>query len=248
MSVYYEQNFAVDSRDVDPFNQCRPSSLLGFLQEAATEAAAQIHFSREEMMEKHHAFWMIARMWYRLDQPLSWGEQFTVRTWHRGGKGASMYRDFDLIQDGKPIGEAVSVWVLADVETHKLVRVTEGDDHKDTTGGALCKEKPLGKLRIPGGLFLADERTMRYSDADINGHVNNTRYADFACDALHMQRLGVGQRVSSVQIGYLKECSPGENLHLFTCFQDGVHYVRGQGSEGKRRFEAALTLSPLDNP
>ena len=63
-----------------------------------------------------------------------------------------------------------------------------------------------------------------------------------------MQRLGAGRRVSSLQIGYLKECRPGEKLHLHTGFQDGTHYVRGQGTEGKARFEAALILSPLDKP
>ena len=74
MSVFYERSFRVDSRDVDPFNQCRPSALLGYLQEAATEAACALHVSREEMLERHNAFWMLARIWYRLDRPILWNE------------------------------------------------------------------------------------------------------------------------------------------------------------------------------
>ena len=31
MSVYYEMEYRVDSRDVDLFNQCRPSAVLGML-------------------------------------------------------------------------------------------------------------------------------------------------------------------------------------------------------------------------
>ena len=42
MSVCYETRFRVDSRDVDLFNQCRPSALLGILQEAATQAALEL--------------------------------------------------------------------------------------------------------------------------------------------------------------------------------------------------------------
>ena len=248
MSVFYERSFRVDSRDVDPFNQCRPSALLGYLQEAATEAACALHVSREEMIDKYHVFWMLARMWYRLDRPLFWDDTVTIRTWHRGDKGASMYRDFDLFRDGERVGEAVSVWVLADLDTHKLFRLSNVMEFRDTTGGELCKDKALGRLRVPVALHPAEERPMRYSDADINGHVNNVRYADFACDALDMQRLGAGRRVSSLQIGYLKECRPGEKLHLHTGFQDGTHYVRGQGIEGKARFESALLLSPLDKP
>lgn len=244
--MYYEDTYRIDSRDVDPFNQCRPSSLLGFLQEAATEAACQLHVSREDMIRDYNVFWMLARMWYRLDQPLRWNDRLTVRTWHRGGKGASMYRDFDLLRDGKPVGEAVSVWVLADLDTHKLYRLDNVKQFEGTTGGELCKDRVLPKLRVPVELTPAMERPLHYSDADINGHVNNTRYADFACDALHMQRLGQGSFVSSLQIGYLKECRPGESICLSTGFDQGAWYVRGDGAEGKPHFDAALTLSPLD--
>ena len=44
---------------------------------------------------------------------------------------------------------------------------------------------------------------MRYSDTDINGHVNNTRYADFVCDALELENLSQDRFLSQMQIGYL---------------------------------------------
>ena len=87
--MFYEGEYRVDSRDVDQWYTCRPSALLGIFQEAAVAAACELHASREEMMNKYHLFWMLARLWYRLDRPLKWGERLTVRTWHRGGKGAS---------------------------------------------------------------------------------------------------------------------------------------------------------------
>lgn len=131
--MYYENTYRVGARDVDPFNQCRPSSMMDFLQEAATEAAVELHVSREEMVARYHVFWMLARIWYRLDRPVCWDERVTIRTWHRGSRGASMYRDFDLLMDGKPIGEAVSVWVLADLDTHKLFRLGNVREFDDTS-------------------------------------------------------------------------------------------------------------------
>ncbi|WP_195608668.1 acyl-[acyl-carrier-protein] thioesterase [Intestinimonas butyriciproducens] len=246
--MYYENTYRVGARDVDPFNQCRPSSMMDFLQEAATEAAVELHVSREEMVARYHVFWMLARIWYRLDRPVCWDERVTIRTWHRGSRGASMYRDFDLLMDGKPIGEAVSVWVLADLDTHKLFRLGNVREFDDTSGGALCKEKLLPRLKVPVPLVPTQARALHYSDTDVNGHVNNVRYADFACDALEMQRLGQGRFVSSVQIGYLKECRAGETIRLSTGCENGTWYVQGDGEEGKPRFDAALTMSPLDKP
>ena len=243
--MFYEQSYLVDSRDVDQWNACRPSGLLGILQEAAVAAACELHVSREEMVEKYGLFWMMARLWYRLDRPLRWGERVTVRTWHRGGKGASTYRDFDLSVDGQPVGEAVSLWVVADAETHRLGRVGAVEEFQGTGGGALCKEKTLSRLRLPQDMELADRRAMHYSDTDINGHVNNVRYADFICDALHMENLGPERFVSSLQVGYLAECRAGETLELYTGRQDGLWYVHGTDAGGKSRFDGAVGLSNL---
>ena len=245
--MYHEARYPVGARDTDPFGLCRPSSLLDFLQEAATGAAEELHVGREEMIQVHHMFWMLARMWYRLDRPVYWEDVLTVRTWHRGSKGASMYRDFDLFREGERIGEAVSVWVLADFDTHKLCRLEVLQELEDTSGGELCKTKLVPRLRVPAGLAPAGERPLHYSDCDINGHVNNVRYADFACDALHLEELGRGAFVSSMQLGYLRECRAGESLRLSAGASGGTWYVQGDGAEGQARFDAALVLSPLDD-
>ena len=122
MGQFFEYEMTVDSRDVDGWGRCRPSAVLGYLQEAATLAAEDGGFGREKTLE-YHAFWMLARIWFRLDRPLRWEEKVTVRTWHRGSKTALMYRDFDLLAGGVPVGEAVSAWVLAGVEDRKLLRL-----------------------------------------------------------------------------------------------------------------------------
>lgn len=244
--MYFEGGYPIDSRDVDPWNHCKPSGLMGILQEAAVAAACELHASRPEMMEKYNLFWMLARMWYRLDRPLKWNETLSIRTWHRGGSGASNYRDFDLFVDGKPVGEAVSVWVLADADTHRLARMSKIEEFQGTDGGELCKDKSLSRFKLPQEMAAADHRAMHYSDTDINGHVNNVRYADFICDAIRMDQLGQDFYVSALQVDYLAECMAGETITLFTGERDGLRYVRGADTAGKSRFEGAVTLTPLD--
>ncbi|WP_253290782.1 acyl-[acyl-carrier-protein] thioesterase [Pseudoflavonifractor sp. MSJ-37] len=243
--MFFTYQYTIDTRDTDPFGQCRPSALLGILQEAATEAAVALKLSREEMLERYNCFWMLARIWYRLERPIYWNETVTIKTWHRGGKAASVYRDFDLYVGDDWVGEAVSTWVLADQDTHKLMRLSEVKEFEDTTGGDLCKDRRLGKLRLPEGMALAEERTLHYSDADINRHVNNSHYADVICDALHLERLGEGKFVSSLQVSYLAECFPGETLRIDTGEAEGLWYVHGSDREGMSRFDGTLGLTAL---
>lgn len=241
----YEREYRVDSRETDPWYNCRPSGVLGFLQEAATAAACALHASRDEMLDKYNAFWMLARVWYRLDEPLKWGERLRIRTWHRGGRGASSYRDFDLFVNDAPVGEAVSLWVLANAQTHKPVRMAGIEEFQGTDGGALCKTRLLNKVRMPPDMTCAGTRSFRYSDLDVNGHVNNVRYADIVCDALHLERMGAERFVSSLQVGYQAECRVGETVDLTTGSDGGAQYVHGADGAGKTRFDAMLTLSDL---
>ena len=242
MNVWYEYKTKVDSRTVDGQGYCRPSALLGFLQEAATLAGEAMGFGRTVLMEQHGAFWMLARLWYRLDRPLRWDEELTIHTWHRGGKGVSSYRDFDLYINGEWVGEAVSLWVLARLEDRKMLRMSQIPGLEESQCSERGKEKQLSKLRMPEGMQLAERRLMRYSDTDINGHVNNTRYADFACDAIGAERLPAGAFVSSMQLGYTAECRPGEVIDLLTARGEQTHFVHGVDENGKSRFDVQLIL------
>ena len=245
MSQFYEMTLPIDSRDVDGKGCCKAGPLLGHLQEAATQAAEHGGFTREVIMERYGAFWMLTRVWYRLERPLHWGENLTIRTWHRGGRGASSYRDFDLFVNDAPVGEAVSLWVLANAQTHKLVRMAGIEEFQGTDGGALCKTRLLNKVRMPPDMTCAGTRSFRYSDLDVNGHVNNVRYADIVCDALHLERMGAERFVSSLQVGYQAECRVGETVDLTTGSDGGAQYVHGADGAGKTRFDAMLTLSDL---
>ena len=245
MSEFYEWKVTVDSRDVDGSGFCKASALLGYLQEAATQASIHGGFSREATLEAYGGFWMLTRMRYRLERPLRWSEELTIRTWHRGGRGASLYRDYDIFADGQRVGECVSQWVLASLADRRLIRLSTVTHLEGTDGGALCKTETLRKLRMPETMEQAAGRHMNYSDTDINGHVNNTRYADFACDALGMEGLGADRFLSQMQIGYLAECRPGDILHLETGRENGTDFVRGMDEEGKSRFEAAVIFGEV---
>jgi acyl-CoA thioesterase FadM len=179
--------FTVDSRDVDLYGHCRPSALLGYLQEGATWAGLELGVSGPEIRAKYNGMWMVVRQWVELKAPLRWGQRVQLQTWHRGAAGASSYRDFLLCRDGQEVGRAVSTWVMVDVDSHRLVRMRGMAEMTGTDGGALCFDKQLHRVPLPRVFDQVTERRLGYSETDINGHINNTRYADYACDALRLE-------------------------------------------------------------
>lgn len=246
--MYFEKTYEIDSRDVDCFSLCRASALLGYLQDAAGGAALAFGAANHQMVEKHRHCWMVTRTRFALDRPLPMGGALTLKTWHRGGDKPLMYRDFDLILDGQAVGQALSIWVLVDLDHHTMTRPDHFPEFPGTDGGELIRDTKLPKLRLPGELAPVEARTFHYSDTDANGHVNNTRYADLLCDAVRLQNAPTGSFVRAMHIDYLRECKAGETLGLSLGQDGGVSYVRGVGPEGEARFQGALTLeknSPL---
>ena len=246
MDHFYQDTYPIDTRDMDLFSHCRPSALLGHLQEGATQAAAAMGLSHRESTEKYNAFWMLVRLRYELYRPIRWGEQLTVKTWHRGARAAMTYREFDLLVGEETVGRALSGWVLASWEGRQLLKLGELKELTDTDGGSLCRKDTLHRPKAPKRLTSVGLRRLNYSDTDINGHINNTRYADYACDALPLEQLGRGKYVSALQIDYLHECMPGETLELLIGeTEEGGWYVAGRDGAGQERFDALVTLSDL---
>ncbi|SMC47931.1 acyl-[acyl-carrier-protein] thioesterase [Papillibacter cinnamivorans] len=244
MGSIYESVYTVASGETDLFDLCRPSALLRFFQEAAGEHSVALGISREELIERHNAIWMLVRIRYELIRPIRGGETLKIRTWHRRAGGASMYRDFSIEAEGETVGEAVSLWVVADAVTHSLLRIGSVLPATEQTAVTDGKQTALPRLRMPGELAAAGVRTMVYSDADINGHVNNARYADILCDTIALdQQEGVYPK--SMQIGYLAECRPGEKIGLDMASLVNQWFVKGADAEGKARFEGSLTLDKM---
>lgn len=240
----YEKNVIVNSRDVDGAGHCRASALLAYLQDASAEHSALCGCDRKRLVERYHVFWMLTRIKVHLERPICWLDHLTIRTGHRGAKGILLYRDYELLVDSTLVGDACALWVLPDLNTRKLLNTstTPIPELAASAGGLTPRIRHLTALHPPADLPLMEARLMRYSDTDVNGHVNNTKYADFACDALNMEGLSQEQYLGGLEITYHEECMPGETLLLSGGGAGEAMFVHGAGAEGSSRFDARLTF------
>lgn len=239
MYEVYEREFSITSTEVDAHGNYRPAALLSFFQDLATEHAEVLRMDQDYLVAEYHAVWMLVRVWYHLDRPLKMGETVTIRTWHRGAGGLIVYRDFDLFVNGEPVGEAVSAWVVADMDSRKMLRPGTIANIAASPVPEQIKEKQLKLIHIPKDRKLVYTKTIRYSDLDINGHMNNTKYADVLLDALSPQELE-GRYISEMQLNYSRECLFGETVDICRRMEESGCYIDGCSPDGARRFEAIL--------
>ena len=148
--------------------------------------------------------WVLSRLAIELDEMPYQYEEFSVQTWVENVYRLFTDRNFAIIdKDGKKIGYARSVWAMIDLDTRKpvdLLNTYEGG----ITGYVCDKECPIER---PGKVKVASSDpvctlTTRYSDIDINGHVNSIKYIDHILDLFPLD-LYKNKRVKRFEIAYV---------------------------------------------
>jgi len=107
------------------------------------------------------------------------------------------------------------------------------------------REPPLPlppMLRVEGAEAIG-ARGVCYSDLDVNGHMNNTRYIDWICDALGTEAMRE-KGLSRLQVNYIAEAQPGEMLELsMKRAGEDILLAGRRASDQKTVFESSVSFA-----
>ena len=164
------------------------------------------------------------------------GEKISVETWALPPRHL-FYRRAHLFRNaaGEPIGGAHAFWLLLDVETRKAVN-SDGVEGRLPFEETDAPVRPPRAARLPEAEPKAIQFIPPYTDFDLNGHVNNTRYLDWCWNALGFDALR-DMEIAAFDVDYEREVLPGEPVDAELYRQgDGFNYIAR--ANGARCFTA----------
>lgn len=227
--VQYILPVEVASYDVGADNRLKLSAVLRYQQEAGERHLTAAGLGWSDLLASGMAF--VTSRWHcRITRLPAMGERVVLTTWHRERKGARFLRCYEWRDEqGAVLLCGVMQFALVSADGHRLLRGDEFDKQN-----ALPSHPETVDCADPTRYKLPDLATMReyrvaWSDTDRNGHTNNTRYADFTCDAI-ADGLDT-HRITDVQMHFAGETRRGDTLHLATASTDAV-YVAGTTLRG----------------
>lgn len=234
------REYVLDIGQIDSRHMARPSAIVDFMQDIATRHAGVMGISGEEL-EKKNCFWVLSRLKYTLNRPLYFYEKLRVTTIPRKLRGASWYRDFVFETEDGVVGNAVTVWAIVDLETRRLVRPQSLG--MDFTGQDTGKTEMLRALRAEN-LKPCFDRVVRYSDIDVNCHLNNVKAVDILSDTFGLED-DTARWVSQLQVNYISESICGTKLSLMRGVQsDGSLCVAAYDGE-QEKVQARAVFSTV---
>ncbi len=229
--------------DTDLNRRMRPSQMLMYLQECANHQLEAAGVSLDRLRDERGLAFLLSSISMRIYAPLTTGDRIDVQTWVAPSRGLRFNRGFRILHEGRTVVEASSVWGLMDLHARKLV-------HAENAPYELEPE-PLPVLDLPSrlppmhadGMERAGERTIVYSDADYNGHMNNTHYPDLFCDFTpDIARV----RVSGLMLSFLREATLGHTLTVLRAPAENGYLFRTCDADGGVCTDARIFTEPID--
>ena len=210
LPVVYEADYIVRSYEIDTGGRVRPLTLLNYMQDAAGEHAARLGLSVLDLF-KRNLTWVLSRYHVRFHSFPFVHSRIHLKTWPSGREGRFALREFQLQDEaGAPVISASTSWMLLNLETRRPVRV---DKH--------LPDLPIDSTRVVDDRFHSLPELSKFScelpfrvrhgDVDLNNHVNNVVYVDWALETLPPDLIGKLQP-ASVEISYRAESYYGDRI------------------------------------
>ncbi|WP_020676470.1 acyl-[acyl-carrier-protein] thioesterase [Geopsychrobacter electrodiphilus] len=209
----FQKSYSIRYFELDQKAELRFGVLLDFLQDIAGEDAVRRGFGVEQLLPRGLT-WMLSRYRITLNAVAGLGDCIQIRTWPSIHKGLSACREFEIFCNDVQIGAASSAWMLIDLETRRPVRPRDRLGEVELIHEQVFAE-PLMAIKFARQPEIGVNFRVRRADLDLNCHVNNRVFFDWAVEALTAEAIE-NQRLQQVDINYLAEALAGDVIVSYT--------------------------------
>lgn len=193
--------------------------------------------------------WVLSRLAVEMREMPKGFEEYSIETWVESVYRLFTYRNYAVLdKDGNALGYARSIWALIDRNTRHPT------DLMDVNGGSIadficdhpCPIDPPSRIKVRATQPEAT-LTAKYSDIDINGHVNSIRYIEHILDLFPLEFFSQ-KRISRFEMAYVAESHYGDTLDLVREKQGEDCYaleIKKGGEETVCRAKVAFEENPI---
>ena len=210
MEAKYEKTFKVRVNEVNFKGELKLSSMLNYFQDVSIEHSSDLGFPISMLIQKNLT-WVISRYHLRIFRAPLWGETLHAVTWPSDARGRFAIRDFE-IRDKKnlPVAAATGSFMLLDFVQKKTVSIEENLPAYPVVSARAVADsfEPL-----PGLERVDFQRPfhVRMHDLDINHHVNNIYYVEWAIESLPMDFVQ-NCRIARIEVAYRGQAVYGDEI------------------------------------
>lgn len=159
--------------------------------------------------------WVLSRLAIELEDLPDQYEEFSIATWVENVYRLFTDRNYAMYnKENVCIGYARSVWAMISLSTRKPANLLElhGGDINEYIVDKECPIEKPGRIKVDAARPVY-ESTAKYTDIDINGHVNSIRYIEHILDIFPLDKFKKG--IKRFEMAYVAESYYGDKLSFY---------------------------------
>lgn len=211
--MIFEKKYTVGNRDVGRTNKATNKAMLKYLENIACSHSDKVGYGINTI-EETKSVWILLDWKFKVIERPIYGQTIKVKTWSRKMEKFYAYRDFEIYDEyGNIIAIATTKWVFLDAEMRKIQRIPEDVviKYQQELEKSVFEEE-IDKIHEPDNEEISIQLKTRRTDIDINNHVNNLNYLDFALEVLPEEIYN--KELKNVRITYKHQTEPGETINI----------------------------------
>lgn len=234
-------SFVIDAYLTDFRGKATLPMIGGFMLQCATKHAEERGFGYNQMKELNRA-WVLSRMAIEIYEYPQNETVFVVHTWVADVNKLFTERYFAFFdENGRNLGYAKTIWASIDLETRRPTNVLELEGLSDyITKDAECLIDGLRKILPIKDEAVFDAFNVKYSDIDINKHLNSMKYIEHFVDVFTLDDYKESE-ISRFEINYIAEAVYGDNLEFVKREEDANAYIVEMKKEDRAVSSARVT-------
>lgn len=239
----FQQKRSIAWHDVDAKGRLKLSALAVFLQETSWIHSQQLGFGYE-FMDGQDALWVLRSIRAKISHYPKWNQSIKIETWHNNYQGLRALRDFLLTdENGNKLIAVSTDWIVINTKTRRPLRLDMLDQFRESA--KMIDVLPEFKCRQSAHHEQFEAfRKVRFSETDLYGHLNNTRYFEWLADELE-DRYPDHPLIQSFEMQFKNECLQNDQIRLDGSYSMDSFMLKGtKPKNGKAMFESCLVFSP----
>nr|MDD6336333.1 thioesterase [bacterium] len=241
----FEYPVQLVGNDFSELGMLKPVTYQNLIQQVAERHLKALHLDTEDMAACGLA-WVLVGMTIEVSRAPHGMEMLKGKTWHSQQNGAYFRREFDFYgEDGQRVFCGASFSVLLDLKRRTIARHYTLPQDLGPGYPEFVLDHIRPAFREIEQYQAVEKRKVYNSFMDCLGHVNNTRYCEFAFDALTQQEKA--RPISRIAINFVGELRAQEEFTVYKGYQGNTVYIKGvREADGKKSFDVAFSWAQED--
>uniref|UniRef100_A0A6V7QT39 Acyl-[acyl-carrier-protein] hydrolase n=1 Tax=Ananas comosus var. bracteatus TaxID=296719 RepID=A0A6V7QT39_ANACO len=197
----YRQTFVIRSYEIGPDKTATMETLMNLLQETAlnhvmSSGLASDGFGATHQMSLRQLIWVVTRINIQVEKYSRWGDVIEIDTWVAASGKNGMRRD----------------WIIRDYNTKRMIASATSNWDCDLRRR---QRRSIDKLTDETAENIRSGLAPRWSDMDVNQHVNNVKYIGWILESVPLNVLEE-YHLTSITLEYRRECRQSQLLESLT--------------------------------